>query len=64
MPKPKKGESQKEYIGRCIPILIEEGRKQDQAVAICYSMWRNRNKKKKGSTFESFLDYLNELKNS
>lgn len=36
---PKKGETEREFISRCIPLLIDEGKPQDQAVAICYSMW-------------------------
>lgn len=39
MPKPHAGESQKAFLDRCIPVLIAEGREQDQAVAICASMW-------------------------
>ncbi len=40
MPKPREGEEKQEYLSRCIPILKGEGHDQDQAVAICYSMWR------------------------
>jgi hypothetical protein len=29
---------------RCVPVLIEEGREQDQAVAICSSMWEQAKK--------------------
>lgn len=29
---------------RCIPILIDEGKPQDQAVAVCSSLWENRKK--------------------
>lgn len=43
MPTPMKGEDKNEFIGRCIPILKDEGKEQDQAVAICYSMWEERN---------------------
>ena len=43
MPTPSKGESKEDFIGRCIPILKDEGKEQDQAVAICYSMWERRN---------------------
>ena len=39
--KPEGGESEDEFIGRCIPALITEGYEQDQAVAICYSTWQN-----------------------
>jgi len=44
MPKPKKGETKKEYIPRCISYLHDEGKydKHDQIVAICYSMWRRK----------------------
>ena len=31
------GESQDNYLGRCIPQLISEGYEQDQAAAICYA---------------------------
>jgi len=30
----------------CIPTLIHEGKKPDQAVAICESMWSNKNESK------------------
>jgi len=43
MPKPRSSESKDDYIQRCIPILVKEGKPQDQAVAICYSMWKQKN---------------------
>lgn len=30
------GESRDDYLGRCIPKLLDEGYKEDQAAAICY----------------------------
>ena len=39
MPNPRKGEKKDDYISRCIGVLINEGKEQDQAVAICNSMW-------------------------
>jgi hypothetical protein len=50
MPKPMKGESKNEYMGRCISMVIKEGtaQSQDQAIAICFSMWKQHGKKKKG----------------
>ena len=33
------GESEEDYIGRCIPVLIEEGFDQEQAAAICYGSY-------------------------
>ena len=40
MPYPEKGEEKSHYISRCIPYIIKEkGVEQDQAAAICYSLW-------------------------
>lgn len=36
---PTSGETEDEFIGRCIPKLINEGYDQQQAAAICYSYW-------------------------
>ena len=45
--KPRKGESKEEFISRCVPEMIGTGpdkRPQDQAVAICFDIWANRDK--------------------
>lgn len=43
--KPNKGESQSEFMSRCVPDLMGDGkREQDQAVAACMSIWREREK--------------------
>ena len=34
-----KGESEQEFISRCIGGEISSGKEQDQASAICYSYW-------------------------
>jgi hypothetical protein len=47
MPTPNKGEHKSEFIPRCISILIKEGTDQEQAAAICYSKWNEK---------ESFAD--------
>lgn len=39
MPKPRIGEQKDAYISRCIPIIIREGKSQEQATAICNGMW-------------------------
>ncbi len=41
MPEVKPGESRDDYVGRCIPVVLKEGtaEDQDQAAAICNSMW-------------------------
>jgi hypothetical protein len=42
IPKPGKNEKRKDFISRCIPIVIHEGTTDDpkQAAAICHSIWR------------------------
>lgn len=44
MPKPKQGESENDFIDRCIPIVLSEGTTDDssQAAAICHSIWDNK----------------------
>lgn len=41
MPKPHKNENESDYMKRCIPQLISEGKPQEQAIAICHSMFEN-----------------------
>jgi len=48
---PKAGESQDEFIGRCIPFEIGNGYEQDQAAAMCYAKWD------KKEFAESYTDY-------
>jgi HK97 family phage prohead protease/HK97 family phage major capsid protein len=45
--KPHKDESQSDFMARCVPEMIGTGsdkRPQEQAVAICYDIWRNKDK--------------------
>ena len=50
MPQVKPGETQSEFIKRCIPYLIKEGKHPNtakgrkQAAGECYGIWRNKNK--------------------
>jgi len=37
---PSKGEREDDFISRCIETEISAGIPQDQAIAICYSTWR------------------------
>jgi hypothetical protein len=48
MPTPHAGESRKEFVSRCIPIVLDEGTAEDsdQAVAVCNSMWEDRDKER------------------
>jgi hypothetical protein len=42
MPKPKQGESEADYVGRCVPVVMKDGTAKDneQAVAVCHSMFK------------------------
>lgn len=39
VPTPNAGESREDFMGRCVSFLTDEGKPQDQAVAICASQW-------------------------
>src|SRR5262245_52037029 len=54
--KPRKGESQSDFMSRCVPEAIGTGeskRPQDQAVAICYDYWRSAHGGKKPKQSEA-----------
>lgn len=59
MPTPRKGEKEKDYMSRCISTLMHEGKEQKQAIAICYSMYRE-HKRGKGKKDVS-VGYLKSL---
>lgn len=42
MPDPNNYQNEDEWMAACVPVRIEEGDEQDQAVAVCMSMWRER----------------------
>lgn len=44
MPTPRKGERRKDFVARCIPQVIREGKPANVAVAQCNSVFSNRNK--------------------
>lgn len=48
MPNPKSYKTKKDFMAACIPIVLKEGtaKGNDQAVAVCSSMWQQRNKTK------------------
>jgi hypothetical protein len=57
MPTVKKGEKKKNYISRCIPIVMGEGKPQKEAIGKCYGLYDyfKKKKKKKGKKNESFV---------
>ena len=38
---PNKGEHETEFIPRCVKYMVNEGKDQEQAVAICYQVWQD-----------------------
>jgi phage head maturation protease len=69
MPTPHEGESREDFVSRCIPIVLDDetAQDQDQAVAICNSMWREAVKeqdkmtdKMERKTFSSFVTKADE----
>jgi len=44
MPDISKYETEKDWLAACIPVRVKEGDEQDQAVAVCMSMWRDKDK--------------------
>lgn len=54
MPEPRKKETKKSFIKRCVPQLIKEGKKPNQATAICHSIWDD----KKNKNEEELMDYF------
>lgn len=42
MPTVKKGESRSEYVARCVPIAMKEGKTQRQAVGKCEGMYNSK----------------------
>jgi hypothetical protein len=60
---PSAGESEDDFISRCIPVVIGEGKDGDQAAAICYSYWRDRfeNDKENERVLYSYVSGLFDL---
>lgn len=47
IPKPKKDEKESEFISRCMgdKVMNEDYKDQKQRAAICYTSWKNKDKK-------------------
>lgn len=60
MPSTKKGETKDSYMHRCVPMLVKEGKKQDQAVAQCLNMFKE-HWKAKGNVIPSDPKEFSEL---
>ena len=49
MPDVKDFDNEKDWMAACVPARIEEGNKQDQAVAACLNIWREKSMATKAS---------------
>ena len=58
MPEPREGESQQEFISRCIRVVKQENPEKttEQAAGQCYGMWEQSKKRRSNS---SSLPYTN-----
>lgn len=47
MPTPRNDEDRQQFVERCVPVVLDDGtaRDQDQAVAVCNSLWEQHRKK-------------------
>lgn len=59
MPSFKPGESRQEWMSRCVPIRRREhpGEPNKQSVAVCFSMWREHQKKNKASSDKTVSEW-------
>lgn len=62
---PKPNESEQAFLSRCIPVILKEKGlnkdsedDRDQAVAICYSMYRNKKNKKHKSKKKNITEQI------
>jgi hypothetical protein len=45
MPNPKANESEQDFVARCVPVVMKEGKTQEQALGACYGIFRSAKKK-------------------
>lgn len=57
---PSKGERENDFIPRCIEYVINEGKDNEQAAAICYSIWQEHFSDEQ--KFETYNDYPEQAK--
>jgi len=55
MPTPEPRETKEEFIERCIPIVIEEGKTPEEATAICHSYWESKEAMRKVAEIKKLI---------
>ena len=60
LPKPREGESQEDWISRCMSneTMQEDFEDREQRLAVCYSIWRRENKSMEPKEFKVNLKTL------
>lgn len=58
MPDPSKYDNEDDWMAACVPSVRDEGKPQDQAVAQCLNMWRDRNKQMQPMRDESRDEFM------
>lgn len=62
IPKPNIGETQSTFMGRCVSFLVDEGKPEEQAVAICYQEYRDANKTEAHKKYMTWKAYDNKIR--
>lgn len=65
MPNVSNYDNEEDWMAACVPAMIDEGRDQDQAVAACMNMWRNRNSeepKQRGNSPMEYKSFVQQVK--
>ena len=58
----KKGETEQDFISRCIGEEINAGHEQTQAAAICYSYWKEGKMNEVKNTFQTIKKGINAVR--
>lgn len=61
MPEPKSGESESEFVSRCVTVVMGEGLTQEQALGKCYGMYRSHKKSQKTIMIRKAMDEIKAL---
>ena len=64
MPDPKKYDNESDWMSACMPRMIDEGKPQKQAAAICLDMWRRKKESEMEDKSTWTTAYVNDLPDS
>ncbi len=59
IPTPNTNETQGDFMARCVSFLVDEGRENEQAVAICFQQYRESNKKEANHYYTTWKTFDN-----